>query len=81
MIKKDKLYYPTAAFKKSAWIKDRKIYKTASKDPVAFWENFAKDIFWRKRWKKAFVHNPPYIHWFSGRKINITEIILEKNLQ
>jgi len=37
MIKKGDLYYPTKEFKKRAWVKDKKIYQIAAKDPVLFW--------------------------------------------
>jgi acetyl-CoA synthetase len=82
MLNKDGLYYPTSDFQKKAWAKDTKIYKSAAKDPVKFWEDFAKkEVFWQKKWKTAFVHNPPYIKWFDGGKLNITENILEENLK
>lgn len=32
-----------------------------------------------KKWKKTFVHNPPYFKWFLEGKINITFNIFEKN--
>jgi acetyl-CoA synthetase len=77
--KKDNLYYPKEDFKKRAVVKDKKIYWQAAKDPVNFWENLAKTLFWFKRWKKGFSHNPPYFQWFRGGKINITTNIFEEN--
>ena len=77
MVRKDKLYYPAKEFAKKAWIKDDSIYAKAQKDPVAFWEKLAKDIRWEKEWAKAFEHKPPYIKWFIGGKLNITETIFE----
>jgi acetyl-CoA synthetase len=79
MLKKDNLYYPTREFQKKAVISDPKIYQKALKDPVRFWEKLAKEIFWFKKWKKAFEHEPPYFKWFLGGKINITTNIFEKN--
>src|SRR3972149_4018327 len=81
MLKKGDSYYPSAAFKKKAWINDNKIYKEAAKDPVAFWEKFAKEMYWQKPWRVAFEHKPPYISWFAGGKLNITENVLEENLK
>ena len=80
MIKKGDLYYPTEEFRKEAWVKDNKIYKKAEKNPIKFWEKLAKELFWRKKWKKAFEHKPPYFQWFLDGKLNITENIFEKNL-
>jgi len=79
MQKIGKLYYPTKEFKKKAWINDEKIYKEAGKDPIKFWTNLAKELFWFEPWKEAFLHQPPYFQWFSGGKINITSNIFEKN--
>jgi len=80
LIKKGNLYFPSEKFKKEAIISDEKIYDKALKDPVKFWEDLAKKIFWFKNWEKAFEHNPPYFKWFLGGKINITSNIFEKNL-
>ena len=81
MIKKGNLYYPSQEFKKKAWIGDKKIYQQANKNPIKFWEKLAKEIYWQKKWKKAFEHKPPYFKWFSGGKLNITENCLDKNLK
>ena len=79
MIKKDDLYYPTEEFKKKAWINDEKIYIEAAKNPIKFWEKLAKELFWFEKWKKPFLHKPPYFQWFVDGKINITSNIFEKN--
>ncbi len=80
MIKKGDLYFPFQEFKKEAWVRDFKIYKEATKNPIKFWEKLAKEIFWFEKWKKVFEHKPPYFRWFLGGKINITSNIFEKNL-
>jgi acetyl-CoA synthetase len=79
MIKKGDLYFPSKEFQKRALLKDKKIYREAAKNPVKFWEKLAKELFWFEKWKKAFLHKPPYFHWFIGGKINITSNIFEKN--
>ncbi|MCK4453831.1 acetate--CoA ligase [Candidatus Parcubacteria bacterium] len=79
MFKKVDLYYPTKEIKNKAWVKDKKIYKDAERNPIKFWEDLAKEIFWFKKWKKTFVHKPPSFQWFVEGKINITSNIFEKN--
>ncbi len=79
MFKKGELYFPNKDFKKRALIKNNLIYKKASKNPVKFWENLAKEVFWFKSWKKTFLHKPPYFQWFIGGKTNITSNIFEGN--
>jgi acetyl-CoA synthetase len=80
MIKKGNLYFPTKEIKKRAWVKEEKIYREAEKNPIKFWENLAKEIYWRKKWEKVFEHKPPYFKWFLGGKLNITENCLDRNL-
>jgi acetyl-CoA synthetase len=79
MLKRKNLYFPSREFKKKAWLKDKRIYKTAAKNPVLFWEKLAQKLFWQKKWEKIFEHQPPYFQWFLGGKLNITENIFEKN--
>jgi acetyl-CoA synthetase len=80
MIKKGNYYYPPRAFQKRALINSSKIYREANKNPVRFWEKLAEGIYWRRKWRKAFVHHPPYFQWFVGGKLNITENCLDRNL-
>jgi acetyl-CoA synthetase len=78
MIKKDNLYFPTEEFRKNAQVNDEKIYQEAKKDPIKFWEEKAREIFWQKTWDKAYEYNNNHIKWFLGGKLNITETILDK---
>lgn len=81
MIKKGDSFRPSKDFKKRAVINDPAIYEEAMKDPAKFWEKLAGEIKWRKKWKKTFVHKPPYFSWFSGGKLNVTESCLDANLE
>ena len=72
-------YFPSEEFKNKAWLKDASIYEKAGKDPIKFWEDLAKELFWFGQWNKTFEHKPPYFKWFLNGKINITYNIFEKN--
>ncbi len=74
-------YMPTLSFQKQAWVSSKSVYKDAQKNPIKFWEKAASELSWFKKWKKAFVHKPPYFQWFVNGKLNITYNILEKNLE
>jgi acetyl-CoA synthetase len=78
MDKEGNLYFPSEEFKKNAQINDEKIYDLAKKDPIKFWEEQAKDIFWQKTWDKAYEYQNHQIKWFLNGKLNITETILDK---
>ena len=77
----NRVYSPSKEFKKQALVKNNSIYKEAAKSPIKFWEAAAKELFWLKKWRKAFVHKPPYFHWFEKGKINITQNALDRNLE
>ena len=79
MLKKQNLYYPSEKFKQNAVINNKEIYKTANKNPIKFWDNLARELFWHKQYTKTFVHRPPYFQWFVNGKINITSNIFENN--
>ncbi len=81
MVKKGDLYFPGKDFQKKALVNDKSIYKKAAKDPIKFWEERADELFWFKKWDKAFSHQPPYFKWFEGGKINITQNALDRNLE
>ena len=78
--KKNGLFYPTEEIKKEAWVNNKKIYTEAAKSPLKFWEKLASELFWRKKWRKAFEHKAPFFKWFVGGKLNITENALDRNL-
>ncbi len=80
LIKKGDLYYPSEEFRCDANLNDASIYEEAAKDPLKFWEKLAESIVWRKKWDKAFEHQPPYFKWFVNGKLNITESCLDRNL-
>ena len=79
MIKKQNLYYPSKKFQQDAVMNNKEIYKTANKNPIKFWDDLARELFWHKQYTKTFVHNPPYFQWFVNGKINITSNIFENN--
>lgn len=81
LVKRKSLFYPSKDLKKEAWITSQKIYKEASSNPIRFWKRVAKELHWFKKWKKTFVHKPPYFHWFVGGKTNITYNIFERNFE
>ena len=81
IFRKNNLYYPSEEFKKHVWVKSKTIYKQSDKNPVKFWSELAKELYWFKKWKKVFEHKPPYFRWFVDGKINITYNCLDRNLE
>lgn len=82
MLIKKGLYYPTKENQKNYWLNNKKVYKTAQKDPIKFWDDFAKkEILWQTPWTETYQHSGAYVKWFLNGKLNITENIFEKNFE
>jgi len=72
---------PSKEMKKIAWIKDKKIYKEAEKNPIKFWGKLAREgLKWEKPWKKTYEEKPPYFYWFKGGKLNFCVNVLDRHL-
>lgn len=57
-------------FKESAQIQSDDIYKQASQDPIAFWEQQANALDWFEKWHTVLKSPPPFSEWFEGGKLN-----------
>jgi len=81
VIKKDGVFWPSEEMKKIAWVKSKKIYQDAEKNPIKFWEKLAYEgISWNKKWKKAYEEKLPYFKWFIEGKLNFCYNCLDRHL-
>ena len=78
---KKNVFWPSPEMKKQAHVSDPKIYETALKNPVKFWESRAKEgLSWFRPWKKAYEEKPPHFSWFLGAEINASYNCLDRHL-
>ncbi len=59
-----------------------KVYKQSVEQPEEFWADIASQFSWKKKWSKVLNWNfkEPYIKWFDGGTLNITENCLDRHL-
>jgi acetyl-CoA synthetase len=59
-----------------------KVYKQSVEQPEEFWADIASQFLWKKKWNKVLNWNfkEPYIKWFDGATLNITENCLDRHL-
>ncbi len=59
-----------------------KVYKQSVEQPEEFWADIASQFSWKKKWNKVLNWNfkEPYIKWFDGATLNITENCLDRHL-
>jgi len=58
------------------------VYKQSVEQPEEFWADIASQFSWKKKWNKVLTWNfkEPYIKWFDGATLNITENCLDRHL-
>lgn len=59
-----------------------KVYKQSVDQPEEFWADIASQFSWKKKWSTVLNWNfkEPYIKWFDGGTLNITENCLDRHL-
>ncbi len=74
--------YPSDKTKERAIVKDfDALHEQSIKDPVAFWEEQAKELDWVKTWDKGLEWDEEThtANWFAGAKTNITLNALDRH--
>jgi acetyl-CoA synthetase len=77
------VYYPSNQVLEKVQLKDRKEWDNlARKDYLGFWEKFADELHWFKKWEKVLDDSSkPFFKWFTGGKTNICYNCLDRHLQ
>src|SRR3990172_7248667 len=80
LLKERRKFVPPKEFAKSANAKRASVYAEAAKDPVKFWERWAKELHWFKPWRKGLEWKLPYAKWFVGGKLNVSYNCLDRHI-
>src|SRR6266550_612643 len=79
-----RVFKPAKDFAKKARIKSlaqyRKMYGESIRRPDTFWAREAKELVWRKPWKKVLDWKAPFAKWFLGGQLNLSENCLDRHL-
>jgi acetyl-CoA synthetase len=79
-----RVFKPAKDFAKKARIKSlaqyRKMYRESIRTPATFWAREAKELIWRKPWKKVLDWKAPFAKWFVGGQLNLSENCLDRHL-
>src|SRR5213079_786821 len=79
-----RVFKPAKDFAKKARIKSlaqyRKMYGESIRRPDTFWAREAKELAWRKPWKKVLDWKAPFAKWFLGGQLNLSENCLDRHL-
>ena len=80
LLKEERTFPPSDAFRAQANVSDPGIYERAAADPEAFWAEWARELDWFEPWKKVLDWKPPHAKWFVGGKLNASYNCLDRHL-
>jgi acetyl-CoA synthetase len=80
LLKERRKFPPSKDFVRKANINRSSIYQDAAKNPVKFWEGWAKRLDWFKPWRKALEWKAPNAKWFVGGKLNVSYNCLDRHV-
>ena len=82
IVKRGDEFWPTKELKKITYPNSESIYKEADNDPLAFWEDLARQgIDWFKEWKTPYKEKLPKIQWFPGAKVNACYNAVDRHVE
>jgi len=81
LLRENRSFPPPAGFRNKARIQDEQIYAEAERDPEGFWEKFADELEWSRRWDKVLDWNPPHAKWFVGGRLNVSVNCLDRHVR
>ncbi len=81
LLEEKRLFPPPKKLREKAHVKSDSVYQKAQRNPEAFWEGFAKELDWYKKWRKALDWNPPHAKWFVGGKLNVSYNCLDRHIK
>src|SRR5687768_6731329 len=80
LLREDRSFPPTDAFRKAANVSDPGIYD-AGCDLERFWAEQAHSFEWFRKWHQVLEWKSPFAKWFLGGKLNITVNCLDRHLK
>jgi acetyl-CoA synthetase len=81
LLREDRKFPPSDAWRKNANITDPHIYELAARDPEAFWAGFAAELEWMRPWDSILKWNPPNARWFDGGKLNVSANCVDRHIR
>ncbi len=80
LLREERLFPPSAEFHDQANSANPAVYEEAAKDRLQFWEQWAGQLHWFRKWDKTLEWELPNARWFVGGKTNIAYNCLDRHL-
>ena len=79
LLREDRAFPPPDAFRESAYVTDDRPRDSAESDPDAYWERWAGELHWFRRWDTVLSWEPPHARWFDGGRLNAAFNCLDRH--
>ncbi len=81
LLREDRTFEPSDEFRAHAHVSDPEVHSRAQADPEAYWEGWAEELHWFRRWDRVLEWHPPHAKWFDGGRLNAAYNCLDRHLQ
>jgi acetyl-CoA synthetase len=81
LLNEQRVFPPSAEWRKNALVTDPDVYARAAADPEGFWAGFAAELEWMQPWTKVLEWKAPHAKWFVGGKINASVNCLDRHVR
>lgn len=81
LLQEGRVFEPSEQWQSSANVSDPGVYARADEDPVAFWEDWARQLEWMRPWTQALDWQPPHAKWFVGGQLNASVNCLDRHVR
>ncbi|MFQ5689159.1 MAG: acetate--CoA ligase [Gemmatimonadota bacterium] len=80
LLQEHRSFEPPAEFREAAHVSDHSPYDRAAADREGYWESWAEQLDWFRRWDRVLEWNPPDAKWFVGGRLNAAHNCLDRHL-
>ncbi len=80
LLKEERVFAPPKDFQERAILRDPGVYEKAARDRLKFWEGWAEELTWFRRWDRILEWNLPFAKWFVGARTNLSFNCLDRHL-
>jgi acetyl-CoA synthetase len=81
LLREDRRFPPSEAFREAARVSDDSVRGEAERDFEAYWEGWAEELDWFRKWDRALEWDPPHAKWFEGGQLNAAYNCLDRHLE
>ena len=80
LLDESRTFPPPESFRRAAHAASEDVYAEAARDPQAYWEKWAGELTWYRKWDRVLEWEPPQAKWFLGGRLNASVNCLDRHL-